>query len=151
MKFKKIKKILIALDYDPSSQKVAEKGYAIAKTMDAEIVLLHILIDLAHYSIGYLNMDPLQLNTVVELKQASQDFLDKTKKRLGDETIQTLIKEGDFADSILATAKEIEADVIIMGSHSKNWLENIVMGSVTEKVLKNTSIPLLIIPIKKPQ
>ncbi|TFH50172.1 MAG: universal stress protein, partial [Bacteroidia bacterium] len=35
------------------------------------------------------------------------------------------------------------------GSHSRKWLENIVMGSVSEKVLRSTSIPLFIIPTKK--
>jgi nucleotide-binding universal stress UspA family protein len=68
---------------------------------------------------------------------------------LGDKTIQTIVKEGDFADSILATAKELKADVIVIGSHSRKWLENVVMGSVTEKVLHNTLIPLLIVPTKK--
>jgi nucleotide-binding universal stress UspA family protein len=60
-----------------------------------------------------------------------------------------MVAEGDFADSILNVAKEIHADVIVMGSHSRKWLENIIMGSVTEKVLHNTSIPLFIIPTKK--
>jgi nucleotide-binding universal stress UspA family protein len=36
-----------------------------------------------------------------------------------------------------------------MGSHSKKWLENIVMGSVTQEVLHQTTIPLYIIPTKK--
>jgi nucleotide-binding universal stress UspA family protein len=43
----------------------------------------------------------------------------------------------------------MKADVIVIGSHSRKWLENIVMGSVTEKVLHHTSIPLLIVPTKK--
>ena len=63
--------------------------------------------------------------------------------------IQTFVKEGDLAESILKTAKEVHANIIVMGSHSRKWLENIVMGSVTEKVLNNTSIPLFIIPTKK--
>ena len=58
-------------------------------------------------------------------------------------------KEGDFADSILEAAKEVHADIIVVGSHSRKWLENIVMGSVTEKVLHHTSIPLLIVPTKQ--
>ncbi|MFZ4739894.1 MAG: universal stress protein [Bacteroidales bacterium] len=149
MKIKKIKKVLIPLDYDPSSQKVAEKGFALAETMGAEVVLLHVLIDLSHYSLTYMNMGPLQLDTVVELKQASLDFLEKTKLRLGNETIQILVIEGDFAESILTTAKDLNVDVIVMGSHSKSWLGNIVIGSVTEKVFRNITIPLFIIPIKK--
>jgi nucleotide-binding universal stress UspA family protein len=99
--------------------------------------------------IGYMNMDPVQTDSVEWLKKASLHFLDQSKHHLGDKKIQTMVKEGDFADAILETAKEVHADIIVMGSHSRKWLENIVMGSVTEKVLHHTSIPLFIIPTKK--
>ena len=59
-----------------------------------------------------------------------------------------LVKEGEFAQSILEVANEQNVDLIVMGSHSKRWLEKIVMGSVTEKVLSKTTIPLFIIPIR---
>jgi nucleotide-binding universal stress UspA family protein len=98
---------------------------------------------------GFVDVSPLQLSSVQGLKEASLKYLDTSKKHLGDKTIQTLVKEGDFADSILATAKEIHADIIVVGSHSRKWLENIVMGSVTEKVLHHTSMPLFIVPTKK--
>jgi len=149
MKSKKISKVLIALDYDPTARIVAEKGYLFAKSLGAEVILMHVVLDLVYYSLEYLYKDPLKLDAVDELNQISTAFLEKTKLHLNDTKIQILIKEGDFADAILAAAKEVDADIIVMGSHSNNWLENIVMGSVTEKVLKNTSIPLLIIPIKK--
>jgi nucleotide-binding universal stress UspA family protein len=98
---------------------------------------------------GFMETGPMQLDTVDGLKQAALHFLDKSRHHLGDKSIQTLIKEGDFADSILQAAKELHADIIILGSHSRKWLENILMGSVTEKVLRHTSIPLFIIPTKK--
>jgi len=91
----------------------------------------------------------LQLDSIDGLKEAALLFLDRSRHHLGDKTILTLIREGDFAESILKTAKEIHADIIILGSHSRKWLENIVIGSVTEKVLRHTPIPLLIIPTKK--
>jgi nucleotide-binding universal stress UspA family protein len=153
-----MKKVLIALDYDPTAQKVAEKGFALAKTMGAEVILLHVIIDPVYYAsteyspiMGFTGIDmaPLQLNSVEGLIKASQYFLDKSKRHLGDETIQTLVKEGDFAESILKTAKETHADIIVMGSHSRKWLEKIVMGSVTEKVLNLTTTPLFIVPTKK--
>ncbi len=151
MKPKNIKKILIALDYDPTAKKIAEMGFALAKSMGAEVILLHVVVDLVHYSLSYMNMGPLVLDSVVDLKDASLQFLEKTKKHLGDENIQTVVKEGDFADSILETSKSLHADLIVMGSHSQKWLENILMGSVTEKVLHHTTIPLFIIPTKKPK
>jgi nucleotide-binding universal stress UspA family protein len=98
---------------------------------------------------GYMNTNPLDLNTIEVLKDASLKFLDKTRNHLGDTNIQTMVAEGDFADAILATAKSVHADIIVLGSHSRKWLENIVMGSVTEEVLRHTTIPLFIIPTKK--
>jgi nucleotide-binding universal stress UspA family protein len=154
-----VKKVLIALDYNPTAQKVAESGFNLAKNIGAEIILLHVITDPIYYSspeyspiMGYtgnLDKDLMQLDSIAALKKASQQFLDKSKHHLGDETIQTLVEEGDYAESILKTAKELHADIIVMGTHSRKWLENIVMGSVTEKVLNHTSIPLFIIPTKK--
>ena len=149
MQTNNIKKVLIALDYDPTAKKVAEVGFEMAKAMGAEIILIHVIVDLVTYSLSYLNMGPLQSDSGMELKDTSLQFLEKTKQYLGDLTIQTLIKEGDFSESILATAKEINADCIVMGSHSQKWLENIVMGSVTKEVLRKTTIPLFIVPTKK--
>jgi nucleotide-binding universal stress UspA family protein len=154
-----MKKILIALDYDPTLQKVAETGYALGKAMHAEVVLVHVISDALHYSTiqypvmgfgGYMNIDPKQLDTIdKQLNQTSQDFLDQIKNHLFDKTIQTLVTQGDPAESIIEMAKATSADVIVMGSHSRKWLEQIVMGSVVEKVLRHTIIPLFIIPTKK--
>jgi nucleotide-binding universal stress UspA family protein len=97
---------------------------------------------------GYIDAGFIQPDVMVELKKSTQEFLDKSKQHLGDETIQTLIIEGDVADSILEAAKDSKVDVIVLGSHSQKWLESIVMGSVTEQVLHQTLIPLYVIPTK---
>lgn len=154
-----MKKVLIALDYNPTAQKVAEIGFSVAKAMNAEIALMHVITDPVLYSTpgyspimgfnGYMDMSPIQLKTVDGLKNASLQFLDKSKQHLGDKTIQTIVKEGDIAKSILATARKLHADIIVVGSHSRKWLENILMGSVTEEVLHHTSVPLIIVPTKK--
>jgi len=150
-----MKKVLIALDYDPTSKKVAEAGFAMAKATGAEITLLHVMLNRVMYASAYANMGAWQIDTVETfealkiLETGSRNFLKKTKKYLGDETIETIHKEGDAAYMILQTADEIKADCIVMGSHSQKWLENILMGSVTEEVLRKTTIPMFIIPTKK--
>jgi nucleotide-binding universal stress UspA family protein len=159
MKTKKMKKVLIALDYDPTSQKVAETGFSFAKTMGSEVILMHVMSDPVDYSsmeysprlgyTGYKNTEKLQIESIEGLKNESQQFLDKSKHHLGDNSIKTLVKDGDCAEAILKTSKDLHIDIIVMGSHSRRWLENIVMGSVTEKVLHHTSIPLFIVPTKK--
>ncbi len=154
-----MKKVLIALDYDPTVKKIAKTGYLLAKAMNAEVILLHVIAEAKYYSAleyspivgftGFMDPSSVQIDGIDELKNASQDFLNKIKNLLGDQSIQTLVGEGDFAESILSTAMVIHADIIVLGSHSRKWLENVLMGSVTEKVLNSTSIPLFIIPTKK--
>jgi nucleotide-binding universal stress UspA family protein len=153
-----MKKVLIALDYDPAAQKIAETGYALAKSMNAKVILLHVISDPAYYSslnyspiLGYdsfSNLDIVQTTAVEELKKAAKNYLDKSKQHLGDETIETVIKDGDFGESILDTAKEMNVDIIVMGSHGRRGFDKILMGSVAEKVLHKTTIPLFVIPTK---
>jgi nucleotide-binding universal stress UspA family protein len=151
-----MKKILIALDYDPTAQKVAEEGYAMAKAMGAEVTLVHVISDPLYYASidhitvmgfsGYQDIVPVENDNTDALIKESRLFLKKSKEHLADKSIQTIVKEGDYADSILKTATDLDVDIIVMGSHSRKWLEKIIMGSVTEKVLSRTSIPLFIIP-----
>jgi nucleotide-binding universal stress UspA family protein len=116
-----MKKILIGVDYAATAQKIAEEGYALAKSMGAQVILLHVISDYVYYSsldyspiLGYdsfSNLGALQANTVEELKVAAQKYLDVTKQHLGDETIQTVVKEGDFGEAILEAASELKADM----------------------------------------
>ena len=151
-------KVLIALDFDPTAQKVAEVGYTFAKSLGAEIFLLHVIVDPVYYTsiesfpiIGYTGslITPIELLNTEETKKESGLFLEKIKHHLNDDSIQTLVKEGDFADNILNAAEDLKVDMIVLGSHSKRWLEEIIMGSVTESVLHRSTIPLFIIPTHK--
>lgn len=153
-----MKKVLIALDFDPVAQKIAESGYALAKSMNAKVVLLHVVSDAAYYSSlnyspmmgfdSFNNFDILQTGAVEELRKAAASYLKRSKEHLNDDTIETIIKEGDFGDAILDAAIEINADIIVMGSHGRRGLDKILLGSVAEKVLHKTTIPLFIIPTK---
>src|SRR5512140_20138 len=100
MKTLKMKRVLIALDYNPTAQKVAEEGFSMAKAMNAEVILLHVISDPVYYSSveyspimgfnGFLDMAAVQLDSIEGLKNAAKQFLDKSKHHLGDKTIKTL-------------------------------------------------------------
>lgn len=154
-------KVMIALDFYSSAQKVAEEGYSIAKAMGAKVVLLHVIPNPVNFdSTGHITVmgfggypkteiGSLKVNSLNALRETAQQYLQNSKQHLGDKSIQTLVKEGELAESILDAANEQKVKLIIMGSHSQKWLENIIMGSVAEKVLRLTTIPLCIIPTKK--
>ena len=151
-----MKKILIALDYDPSAQKVAETGYEMAKAMNASVTLVHVIAEPSYYSsmdyspimgfTGFLESDPNIPELNEELKKESQRFLDESREHLGDQNIKTVVAEGIFSEAILATAASESSDIIVLGTHSRRGLDKLFMGSVAEKVFHNSKIPLFIIP-----
>lgn len=150
-----MKKILIALDYGISAQKIAEQGFELAKNNDAKVILLHVVADESYYSsidsapfMGFYGYNFFDMETNDSLIESSLKFLQKIKKHLKDESIEVIAEQGDFSTVILDIAENQKADVIVLGTHSKNWLEKTVMGSVTESVLAKTQIPMFIIPVK---
>jgi len=149
MKVPKIKKVLIAMDYDQTSLKVAVTGFSMANAMNAETILLHVISEQPVYYSSYTYMRELRVDIMEDLTISTQEFLNKAKKHLGDESIKTILIEGDIAETILQTAQKLKVDIIVMGSHSRKWLESIIMGSEVENVLKGTTIPLIVVPTKK--
>lgn len=153
-----IKNMLIALDYNPSAQKVAEEGYALAKAMGAKVTLLHVVADATYYSsVQYspiMGLDSfgaaglMQVETAEEIKKAAENFLTKTREHLGDQAIDLLVEEGDFADTILEAVGTTDAGIVVMGTHSRRGLDKMLMGSVAEKVLRHLEVPAYVIPTK---
>ncbi|MBW7890061.1 MAG: universal stress protein [Chitinophagaceae bacterium] len=153
-----MKKILIALDYNVTAPQIAETGYKLAKSMNASVTLLHVTTDAVYYAsrsyspvLGFdtfSDLNILETTPVEEIKEAAQNYLDQLKLHLGDDSIQTLVEEGDTGECILEAAAAIHADIIVMGTHSRKGINKILIGSVAEKVLRHSTIPLYIIPTK---
>ena len=155
-----MKKILIALDYDPSAEKIADAGHALAKAMNADVILLHVTAEAAYYAAmdyspvmgyaGFSGFTSMNLSEMTNrLKKESEQFLQQSKKHLGDDNIITVVADGETADTILFIAEERKADIIVLGSHSRSGLDKLLMGSVAEKVLHHTKVPLFIVPTKE--
>ncbi|MCO5238994.1 MAG: universal stress protein [Chitinophagaceae bacterium] len=153
-----MKKVLIALDYSTTAPKIAEAGYTLAKSMNAQVTLLHVTTDAVYYASrsyspvlgldAFSDLDILETTPVEEIKQAARDYLDQMTQHLGDDTIQTAVEEGDTGECILETATAIRADIIVMGTHSRRGINKIMLGSVTQKVLRHSTVPLFIVPVK---
>jgi nucleotide-binding universal stress UspA family protein len=153
-----MQKILIAVDYSLTAQKVAEKGFALAKALDAQIVMLHVMAEPSYYATNM--YDPIMgfggfIQTTISSSDVSKILLDEShlflntiKIHLKDDNIQTEIKKGDAAEMIIETATELKSDIIVMGTHGRKWLDEILMGSVAHAVLKTSKIPVFIIPTK---
>jgi nucleotide-binding universal stress UspA family protein len=155
-----MKKILIALDYEPSAEKIAQTGHMIATALNADIVLLHVIAEPTYYSsmeyspiMGFSGFrDTLNIGmseTMSEnINKLAQEFLDKSKAHLGTGNIETMIAEGNFAETIVECAEKVQADLIVLGSHNRRGLDKLLMENVSEKAVHLSKVPVLVIPIK---
>lgn len=149
-----MKKVLIAVDYNPKAELVMTKGHELAKMMNAEICLIHVLSDIRFYNVQYdafMGYEgyafPIDYQIQEEVVHVAQDYLDKTSAFLGGDNISTYITEGDTASRILEYAEEWGADTIVMGTHSHSTLEKLFLGTVASTVLEKTKIPVYMVPI----
>ena len=152
-----MKRVLIAIDYNPVSEKVAEKGYELAKQLGAEVCLLHVLDDAGYYQtqfptfLGYDGVTAMgpDMNLAVELRNIAEDFLQKAAAHLKDPNVKTHLAEGDTARVLLNYAEEWDANVLVMGTHSHSALEKLLIGTVAEKIIEKTKIPVYLVPVKE--
>ena len=152
-----MKKVLISIDYHPNSEIVAAAGYELAKSMNAEVCLLHVLAEVSHYGVnysdflgypGYQNMG-FDLSIAAQLQEMAEEFLKTAKKQFNDDKVSTALEIGETHYGVLKYAKEWGADLIVMGTHSHSTLERVLVGTVTSKVLEKTEVPVYMVPIKK--
>ena len=151
-----MKKVLIAVDYHPNATKVVKAGYELAKTLNANVCLLHVVMEFGYYNTQYptfMGYDSLSMGTNMnvhkDLLEVSDNYLDKISNYLEDPEVETRTEEGETADTILDYAKKWNADMIVMGTHSHSMLEKLLMGNVASKVLEHSHIPIYLVPIKE--
>lgn len=151
-----MKKILIAIDYNPNSEKVVDAGAEIARMMGAEICLLHVISDIRYYGMQYppfLGYDgfsmPVNFEIQENLSKVAKEFVTSAASHINLPNVSTHISEGDTAQSILEWSKKWKADIVVMGTHSHSAIEKIFMGTVASSVLEHTEIPIYLVPIKK--
>ena len=152
-----MKRVLIGLDYNPKSEKVVREGYKLAKELNAEVCLIHVLADVSYYGVNYptfmgyegFNEMQVDLNVISQLREVAKEFVDKAAEHLDDPTVTTHMAEGPTSVAILDFAGEWNADMIILGTHSHSVLEKVIMGTTASRILEKTKVPVYLIPIKE--
>ncbi len=138
-----VKKILCAVDLAPHSGTVAEYASSLAKALEAEVMVLYVAPSLSQY-VGF-HVPPSSIeNFVGEIVSGAEKNMENfVAERFADVKTVSKIATGYAAEEIMNNAEEYGADMIIMGTHGRRGIDRILFGSVAEKVVKNSVIPVL--------
>ena len=142
------KKILIAVNDDDYARKPAELGFKMAKAFDAEVALIFVI----DPQLRVANMDtsiPV-LDILDILKKEAEDTLGRlTRQYAHGMPVTRFTPEGKPTAEILNTAKEWQADLIVMGTHGRSGLLQLFTGSISAYVKHHSKVPVLIVPTQR--
>lgn len=139
-----MKKILIPIDFSEHSEYALKTAATLAKKHNASLVVLHMM----GLSEAVLTRDESQemFEAIYYMKLAEkrfEDFLDK--EYLEGIKIETTVQNYKEFHEINNVAENFEADLIVMGSHGASGLKEVFVGSNTEKVVRTSNIPVLVV------
>ncbi|WP_405295765.1 universal stress protein [Algibacter sp. Ld11] len=139
-----MKKIIVPIDFSEHSEYALKTAAKLAKKHDAEVLALHML-EMSTEALS-VSDELLGQKAVFFMKLAEQKFNDfLNKKYLEGVNVTPIIKHLKVFSEVNDVAKEHNADIIIMGSHGASGLQEMFVGSNTERVVRNSDIPVLVV------
>lgn len=147
------KKILVPLDGSELAERALEPALALAQQQHGEVILLSVPV-LQHMFVmepaGYGFLLPEQ--SVEQSRTELGDYLKGVQNRRAHPNVKvhTLIEEGDEATTIVEVAAAEQIDLIVMSTHGRTGFTRWMLGSITEKVLREAPCPVLVIRNDQP-
>ncbi|HRE31895.1 MAG TPA: universal stress protein [Candidatus Berkiella sp.] len=147
------KRILVAIDGSNPAKLALNQAIALASQHQARLIIIHV-VDCAGISGGLKHFRNTSLNEMVQeqaIKMLAKAKQQAQKKKINVQTL--LIELNDYqeqiAEKILVQAIRSRAQLLVMGTQGLRGLVRIVLGSVTDYVIRHSRIPVLIVPHKK--
>lgn len=141
----KINKILVPIDFSPCSKNALHYAANMANMMNAKIVLIHVLsIPTPFTDISYY----MDLSVVEKMEDEIQNSMESLIRKTPEleNTEKEVVENLSVVDGIVEKAKKHNVDLIIMGTHGTRGFNEIFFSSHAASVLKETRIPVLIVP-----
>ena len=140
-------KYLIAIDFSESIQRITEGIKLCINDDKKEVILLHVAEPDPDF-VGY-EVDTKEMRDI-EAKRYHKEFcdLETIKKHLQKEGINSkaLLIQGAIVETILKEAEKLNVDMLIIGSHNKNFIQRVLAGSSSSDLIHQSTLPVLIIP-----
>ena len=136
---KTISRILVPTDFSEPSQRALEQAILLARTFGARLLLLHV------WSMPYTAYSEGLTWPVDDMERAAQKALDEAHAKAKELYPQTdaILRQGGEWLQIIEAAAVHDVDLIVMGTHGRRGLPHLFMGSVAERVVRMSPVPVM--------
>jgi nucleotide-binding universal stress UspA family protein len=136
--------LLVPVDFGAPGQRAVDTAVALAERFDAQITLVHVFEAPAYV---YAGMVYATADLFAPIEQAAREQLDKklaeVKTRVPN--VRGDLRRGPAAQGILAAIEELHPDLVVMGTHGRKGVSHALIGSVAEKIVRMSPVPVLTI------
>lgn len=144
----RFKKILCPVDFFKTSSRAFDYALKLATHYKAKVHAIHAVapIVVASYDIPFS-----ATSMTMDLKGESERFLNDLKKNAAGKgvAVTTQVAVGDVDRQILRAAAKEKADLIVIGTHGRRGFERLMLGSVTERIVRSSAVPILTVGLEK--
>jgi nucleotide-binding universal stress UspA family protein len=147
-----IRRILCPIDFSDYARRALDHAIAIARWYEATVTVLHVFspAPVAAVGLGPLVSEPIPLAPVDRDRLLADTKAFAETESAPGITIEAVVREGTTAAEILEQAASMKADLLVIGTHGRSGFERLLLGSVTEKVLRKARCPVLTVPSQSP-
>lgn len=139
------RKILIAVDDSPYSDRAVQTGYSLARATGAEVTLVHV-VDIT-LTAGDMMSGAFAPEILQSVKESGESLLAGLSENYGAGVqTRTCMPDDRPVQGILKIAEEWGPDLIVLGTHGRTGLDHLLMGSVAEQVVRKSKWPVLVVP-----
>ena len=137
-----IKRILAPTDFSELSAKGVRYASQLAKELGSELIVMNIV--------------PLDESNFASKREIDQHKLELDEFLLARHlnpnlNIRKLVEPGVPSGAIISFAERENCDLIVMSSHGRSGLSRLLVGSVTEQILRKSPCPVLVVPLDRPE
>lgn len=145
--FLAVRRILVPVDFSDAASAVLQYAMDIARDRGAEITLLHVVgVAVAPFDPAYgVAADP---RVLLDLQRGAEVALADMAAKFEGARVHTRILTGSPSREIVRLAKEMKADLVVIGTHGRTGLRHVFLGSVAENVVRLAPCPVLTLRLK---
>lgn len=139
-----IKRILFPTDFSEGALNALPYAVDIAKSYGAKLYMLHVIYDIATASglhVPHISVDEMYKELDASARKELEKFGADVIRGIKD--VEYVVIRGIPYEEILKFAKENKIDLIVIGTHGRKGLDRVLFGSTAERVVRNSSCPVL--------
>ena len=145
--------ILIPTDGSEAAQNAVAQAVDLAEKYDATVHALYVVdVDATNLTLGTEQVDRIRQGRIGEMPEVQAEA-DEATGRVADEaaardvSVDEHVTAGSPSRAIRKFVEDNDIDLVVMGSHGRSGLSRVVLGSVAEKVLRRTRVPVLVVDL----